>query len=1121
MIVAATLLAASLMWPFGSDDKKEQPPPREGTLGTLQDRRPELPPEPPPSAEANERARQGYQQYLNQAQADPKLAAEAMRRLADLELQSADLADAGNEARTASYRKAASAYRDLLKRFPDDPKNDQVLYQLARAEEGGGDAKAALAALGELASRYPQSPLITEAQFRRGEVLFGQRHYDDAEKAYATIVARGPGAASAGKDADNNYFEPALYKQGWSRLKQDEYQASLDSFFQLLDRRLGKVPASSIEAHLSAMARPERELIDDSVRAMALACIGLGPPKTVGEQLSRHSEPAYGYLLYNSLAAIYLKQERYNDVAATMMGFVEAHPLHPQAPAFEIQAIAALDAGGFSTQALTMRADYVHRFGLDQPYWSGRKPADQPAAVDYLRESNWMLAQQHHALAQNKNAKPDDRAAESRIAAEQYRLYARYFPQDERAPQAQFLLGDLLYDGGDLPGAISAYEAAAYDYPKFDRRSDAAYAALQAYQKHESALAGSERDAWHRKRLTADLRFASTFSDRKEAAQVQSNAAAGLFESGDLVTAIGAAEGVTRDPKADDESKRVAWRVIGHAAFDKQDYARAEAAYLQVQKLAPAGSAPDKDITERLAAAIYRQGEQAQVAGQAQAAADHFSRVAAEAPNTQIRVTADYDAAMATLKAGKPAAAIPMLLAFRDQHAGDALAADVTKTLAATYEKTGQPREAAAELQRISDTPGGDPQLQREALWHSAELLQPVDRTAAARSLRQYVERYPLPFDTAVEAYQKLIDLAAADRDPEVGREWSRRLVNFEATGGAARTERSRALAARASLIPAQAARDAFLAVELKLPLKTSLADKRKRLEDALAAYARSADYGVAEVLTQATYETAELYHELARALKQSERPRDLDAAALEQYDLLLDEQIFPFEDKAIAIHEGNAKRARDGLYDIWVQKSYAELAGLAPGRYGKGELPETSVPAVAAGSEIPAAAAPAFDAAVANLLARNYAAAEAGFKALVKDYPALPGAQVNLGLTYRQMNYPADEENALKKAAASFPRFAPAQHQLGVWLRRRGQFLEADAAQTRAIAADQNYAAAHYDRGVLNDLYLQRPTEALAEYEKYQSLLPAPDPQVARWIADLRRRSSAPTRPSTSGGTP
>ncbi|WP_421793371.1 tetratricopeptide repeat protein [Hydrocarboniphaga effusa] len=1099
---AAALLATSMMW-FGNDDKKKDPPPRQGTLGSLQDRRPELPPEPP-VGDANQRAREGYQQYLQQPQADPKLAAEALRRIADLELEAADTAEGSPEARKAAYRKAAERYRDLLRRYPDDARNDEVLYQLARAEEGAGETKAALASLDELAQRFPQSSVIVESQFRRGEILFAQRQYREAEAAFTAIAERGPQGA-------NQYYEPSIYKQGWARFKQDDYDASLKSFFALLDRRLGPVPEDRLDAHLKSMSRPERELIDDSLRAMALACLNIGSPKTVGEKLAAHGDPAYGYLLYESLAGIYLKQERYTDVAATLTGFVEAHPRHPQAPSFQIQAIKAFEAGGFSSQALALREDYVQRFGLDQPYWSGRQSGSQPEAVDYLRDTVWMLAQQHHALSQNAQRKPEERSADGQQAADQYRRYASYFPQDAQAPEAQFLLGDLLYERGDLPGAIKAYETAAYDYPNFGRRSDAGFAALQAYQKREAALSGAEQTAWKRQRLNADLRFATSFPQRKESAQIQSNAAAGLFEAGDLAPALAAAEAVTRNADADDASRRVAWRVIGHASFDKADYARAEAAYIQVQKLAPAGSPPDQETAERLAAAIYRQGEQAQASGQALQAAEHFSRVAAEAPETKIRVTADYDAAMATLKAGKPAQAIPMLLAFRQQHAGDPLVSEVTRTLATTYEKTGNPGAAAGELQRIAETPGADPTLQREALWHSAELLQPSDPAAAERALRQYVERYPQPFDIAIEGYQKLVDLAAKSGQEDVRADWGRRLVNFEAAGGDQRTERSRALAARASLLPAQTARDAYRQVALTLPLKSSLATKRQRLDNALNAYARAADYGVAEVATEATYETAELYHDLAKALKTSERPKDLDAEALEQYDLLLDEQIFPFEDKAIAIHEANAKRAKDGIYDLWVQKSFIELAALSPGRYAKGEQPEVSVPIAPAGTAMSARATTEFNAAVATLESGNTAAAEAAFKTLAADYKNLPGPAVMLGLVYRQMNRNADEDRVLKQAAKDFPKFAPAQHQLGIWLRRHAQFAAADEAYVKAIALDPNYAAAHHNRGVVNDLFLQKPQVALEEYERYQALLPQPDAQVGRWIADLKRRTGAP----------
>jgi tetratricopeptide (TPR) repeat protein len=73
--------------------------------------------------------------------------------------------------------------------------------------------------------------------------------------------------------------------------------------------------------------------------------------------------------------------------------------------------------------------------------------------------------------------------------------------------------------------------------------------------------------------------------------------------------------------------------------------------------------------------------------------------------------------------------------------------------------------------------------------------------------------------------------------------------------------------------------------------------------------------------------------------------------------------------------------------------------------------------------------------------------------------------------------------------------------------LRREGAFTEAEAAYRRAIATDPNYALTHYNLGVLLDLYLRRPEEALECYELYQSLLAEPNQTVGRWIVDLRRR--------------
>ena len=129
--------------------------------------------------------------------------------------------------------------------------------------------------------------------------------------------------------------------------------------------------------------------------------------------------------------------------------------------------------------------------------------------------------------------------------------------------------------------------------------------------------------------------------------------------------------------------------------------------------------------------------------------------------------------------------------------------------------------------------------------------------------------------------------------------------------------------------------------------MQESLQIKRERMEVALEAYSRAADYGVAEVTTAATYLLAELYNQLSQALFESERPAELTQLELAQYDILLEEQAFPFEEEAIALHEINAARTADGVYDEWVAESLAALAVLMPARYAKVEKGEQIVTAI------------------------------------------------------------------------------------------------------------------------------------------------------------------------------
>ena len=131
--------------------------------------------------------------------------------------------------------------------------------------------------------------------------------------------------------------------------------------------------------------------------------------------------------------------------------------------------------------------------------------------------------------------------------------------------------------------------------------------------------------------------------------------------------------------------------------------------------------------------------------------------------------------------------------------------------------------------------------------------------------------------------------------------------------------------------------------LRLSAPLPKSVAAKKTAMETAISTLNRTANYGFGETTTAATYEIAGLYQDFGKALMDSERPPKLKELELEQYNLLLEEQAFPFEEKAIQAHEANLKRIEQGRYDDWVKRSATALLQIAPGKYAKREQSEDS----------------------------------------------------------------------------------------------------------------------------------------------------------------------------------
>ena len=983
LAAAATVLATGWAGTAESARRKAEP-----TLGSLAGRSAPVDRSLPVQA-APDDAANSYEAFLKIDGADPALKAQALRRLGDLRLEQAAMLsgteDAPDVTAQTKAREAVAAYQELLRDYPDYAARDAVLYQLARASEVAGDASAAMAALDELVQRHPQGAHADEAQFRRGEVFFSAKRYAEAEQAYAAVLAMGPASS---------FHEQALYKRGWAQFKLGDNAASSRDFLALLDTVL--VQDGQLR-ETSQLTRPQQELSDDALRALSVMFAADEGATSLQAALSRRGPAPYEARLYSALGDLYVEKERYQDGAEVYRSFARRQPLDPEAPLLLGKATDAYGKAGFNALVLESKQELVELYGPRSAYWAQRGADIDPRVSAAVQANLLDLARHHHALAQKQGGEADRNAA-----VRWYREYLDGFDATPEAPATRLLLADLLLEGSRFVEAADEYEKAAYRYQNAPEAGRAGYAALVALDKAEPTLPEAERPALRQRAIESALLFSSTFPDHVETPGVLTRTTKQLFDLGDRQRAEAVAQSVLAlGSRADAGQQLVAWTVLAHTYFDSSRYPEAERAYGEVVARTPFSDAQHAEALERQAAAVYRQAESRQAAGDHAGAVQDFLRVAAVAPASPIRAKAEFDAATLLLQDKQWTAAAEVLEGFRATYPQHELAAEVDRKLAVAYVESGQQARAAAEFERVAARTTEDPEVRRTALWQAAELqVAAGDRAAASRVYAEYVRRYPVPAGPALDARQTLADLARDANDAAGRQRWLEEIIVADRAAGAERTDRTKFLAATASLELARPLDATARAIRLALPLEKSFPTKRKALEAALGAYGRAEEYGVAQVTTASAYAMADLYRDLGKSLLESDRPKDLDAEELEQYDVLLEEQAFPFEEKAIGIHERNARLAAQGVYDEWVQKSYAELAQLKPGRYARAEVADAPVAPVA-GPALPPEADPA--------------------------------VQNQLGVQKRQAGQFADAQAAYERALTLDPNYADAERNLAI----------------------------------------------------------------------------------------
>lgn len=853
---------------------------------------------------------------------DEKVRRQVNTRLADLEMTISEeaLIEGTAESETGLFATPISLYESLLENPDEEQDTERLLYQLSKAYALDTQPEQSNDALNRLLEEYPDSRFAAEAEFRLAERAFSDGDYDLSKSHYGAVVTLGE---------ETNFYENALYMLGWSEFKLNRYQPALTSFISVLDRLIDQ------REDLEGLTNTQQNLAEDTLRVSSIAFSYLGGAPSIQETLIALGPRSYSALLYQNLGSLYESQERYRDAADTYLAFVENQPFSDRAPDFSVAALQTYYDGNFPSLILPAKEEFIDNYGIQSNYWTLKDFSIQAKLRPYLHEYLQELASFNHALAQDTEIELEDKERTDIYlkAARFYDEFVLTFPSDPEAPKSTFLMGEAFFAAEAYAEAANAYEKVAYEYQDIEYGGNAGYNAILAIENYMANLPEPALSLWRDRKVETSIRFADIYPFDNRAAGVLAQAGDILYEDNQLERAIQVSTRITQwQPQPEYELLKNAWLIIGHGQFDLGRFIEAETAYKSLLSILSLEDELVPEIEDRISASLYRQGEQLAAQGQLREAVDKLLSIRDGSPRSEIAITAHFDSINYLMELEDWNSASLELDRFARRYPEHPLSTEIPAKQALVYQELEQ-WEPAAEALLAMIAAEEDPEIKRQSLYLSAELFTRAGNESRTKAtLERYVTSYPSPPEFAMEARYQLAELNTGDL-------FSRnRWLNQILDNADSSDNRARYLGAWAASDLADQEYGKYAALKLTLPLRESLRAKQASLETTLNAYNRVLNFGVAEFTTQASFKIGEIYAELSRAMLDSQRPDDLDALALEQYDILLEEQAYPFEEQAIEVHEANIRRSWNGDYDNWVKDSFAALARLLPGRYNKVE---------------------------------------------------------------------------------------------------------------------------------------------------------------------------------------
>jgi len=362
-----------------------------------------------------------------------------------------DRQDKGAQARIEAEKKALldkqveygqlanRQYADVVQRYKNYARNDEVLFFLGHNSFNLGETNKALIAFGKLVKDYPKSRFIPDTYIVLGQYYFNNSHgrADMLKKALDAFQ-------KAAAYPDNQAYAYALYMQGWCYYNLGDFIKAKEQFKSVV--LYGEIAGS--KAVEGEKGRPDarvgliREAIGDFVRAYARSGGTPGDAKMEFARVSNKEEERFNML--KQLANFYYQEGSDREAALAFDMLIQERPLSPEAPGFQGKIVDCVMRAGNKPMTVAQVRKLVKILTQVEASGTIQEAKDKIA----LSEAKDLAERTISNLAVNWHKEGSKTRNEEtfQFANDVYADYMTLFPESNKAYELRFFWAELLFD---------------------------------------------------------------------------------------------------------------------------------------------------------------------------------------------------------------------------------------------------------------------------------------------------------------------------------------------------------------------------------------------------------------------------------------------------------------------------------------------------------------------------------------------------------------------------------------------------------------------------------------------------------------------------------------------------